>query len=173
MDSMKNPYEVLGVSPDASKDEITSAYRKLAKKYHPDLNPGDSFAAKKMAEVNAAYDSIQNGTANSYYNQGNDYSANHYQDSYTTYHQTNDTYQNTYQNANRYNFYYTRRPRMVFFPFRRLIIFYLVIRLIFGIINTIFYGFGNRYYYYDQNRDNQHQYEEYYKNNYGDRGYWT
>ncbi len=57
-----DPYKVLGVSAGASKDEVTRAYRKLAKKYHPDLNPGDATAAKKMAEVNAAYDSIMNGT---------------------------------------------------------------------------------------------------------------
>ena len=57
-----DPYRVLGLSPGASKDEVTKAYRKLAKKYHPDLNPGDEEAAKKMAEVNAAYDSIMNGT---------------------------------------------------------------------------------------------------------------
>ena len=57
-----DPYRVLGLSPGASKDEVTKAYRKLAKKYHPDLNPGDETAAKKMAEVNAAYDSIINGT---------------------------------------------------------------------------------------------------------------
>lgn len=53
---------MLGVAPGTSKDEVTKAYRKLAKKYHPDLNPGDEEAAKKMAEVNAAYDSIMNGT---------------------------------------------------------------------------------------------------------------
>ncbi len=57
-----DPYSVLGVSHGASKEEVTKAYRKLAKKYHPDLNPGDEQAAKKMAEVNAAYDSIINGT---------------------------------------------------------------------------------------------------------------
>ncbi len=57
-----DPYKVLGLSAGASKEEVTRAYRKLAKKYHPDLNPGDATAAKKMAEVNAAYDSIVNGT---------------------------------------------------------------------------------------------------------------
>ena len=57
-----DPYKVLGVSSSASKDEVTKAYRKLAKKYHPDLNPGDEAAAKKMSEINAAYDSIMNGT---------------------------------------------------------------------------------------------------------------
>ncbi len=57
---MDDPYKVLGVSPDASDDEIKQAYRRLAKKYHPDLNPGDQEAAKKMQEVNAAYDRIKN-----------------------------------------------------------------------------------------------------------------
>lgn len=55
-----DPYKVLGVSPDASDDEIKRAYRRLAKKYHPDLNPGDETAAKKMQQVNAAYEQIKN-----------------------------------------------------------------------------------------------------------------
>ena len=57
---MNDPYKVLGVSPDASDEEIKKAYRRLAKKYHPDLNPGDEQAAKKMQEVNAAYEQIKN-----------------------------------------------------------------------------------------------------------------
>ena len=51
----RDPFEVLGVSSSASEDEIKSAYRKLAKKYHPDLNPGDKAAEEKMREVNEAY----------------------------------------------------------------------------------------------------------------------
>ena len=55
-----DPYKVLGVSPDASDEEIKRAYRNLAKKYHPDRNPGDEAAAKKMQEINAAYEQIKN-----------------------------------------------------------------------------------------------------------------
>lgn len=57
---MQDPYKVLGVSPDASDDEIKRAYRRLAKQYHPDRNPGDAAAAKKMQEINAAYEQIKN-----------------------------------------------------------------------------------------------------------------
>jgi len=53
-----NAYRTLGVSPSATDDEIKTAYRKLAKRYHPDANPGEEAAAKKMAEINAAYDEI-------------------------------------------------------------------------------------------------------------------
>ena len=55
-----DPYKVLGVSRDASDEDIKRAYRQLAKKYHPDLNPGDKVAAQKMQEVNAAYEQIKN-----------------------------------------------------------------------------------------------------------------
>lgn len=55
-----DPYKVLGVSPDASDEEIKRAYRRLAKQYHPDRNPGDETAAKKMQQINAAYEAIKN-----------------------------------------------------------------------------------------------------------------
>ena len=56
-----NPYKTLGVPDGASEDECTKAYKRLAKKYHPDLNPNNPEAANKMAEINAAYDQIKNG----------------------------------------------------------------------------------------------------------------
>ncbi len=56
-----DPYKVLGLSPDASDEEIKKAYRTLSKKYHPDLNPGNEAAAEKMRQINAAYDMIQKG----------------------------------------------------------------------------------------------------------------
>jgi DnaJ-class molecular chaperone len=51
-----NPYETLGVAASASAADIQKAYRKLAKKLHPDLNPGDKVAEEKFKEVAAAYD---------------------------------------------------------------------------------------------------------------------
>ena len=72
-----DPYKVLGVSRDASDDEIKRAYRRLAKQYHPDVNPGDAEAARKMQEINAAYEQIKNpekAAPNSGYGGYNSYS---------------------------------------------------------------------------------------------------
>ncbi len=55
-----NPHEVLGVPAGASQDDIKKAYRQMAKKYHPDLHPNDPAAAKKMNEINEAYDMLMN-----------------------------------------------------------------------------------------------------------------
>ncbi len=63
-----NPYKVLGVPDGASEEECTKAYKRLAKKYHPDLNPDSREAEIKMAEINAAYDQIKNASSNPYQN---------------------------------------------------------------------------------------------------------
>ena len=55
---MQDPYRVLGISPQASDEEIKKAYRALAKKYHPDVNNGSAQAEAKMKEVNEAYSMI-------------------------------------------------------------------------------------------------------------------
>ena len=59
----EDPYKILGLQPGASDEEVKRAYRTLAKKYHPDRNPGDKEAARKMQEINAAYDQIKNPSA--------------------------------------------------------------------------------------------------------------
>lgn len=55
-----DPYKVLGVSHSASAEEIKKAYRSKAKQYHPDLHPDDPAAARRMNEINEAYDMLQN-----------------------------------------------------------------------------------------------------------------
>ena len=62
-------YEVLGVSKSASDDEIKKAYRKLAKQYHPDLNPNDKTAEAKFKEVNEAYEVLSDKDKRARYDQ--------------------------------------------------------------------------------------------------------
>ena len=65
----KDYYEILGVSRDASQEEIKKAYRKLARKYHPDVNPGDKEAEEKFKLINEAFEVLGNPEKRSAYDQ--------------------------------------------------------------------------------------------------------
>lgn len=67
---MRSPYDILGVKPGASDDEIRKAFRKLAKKLHPDVNPGDSRAENRFKEINAAYDLLSDPVKRAKFDRG-------------------------------------------------------------------------------------------------------
>ncbi|HLF59358.1 MAG TPA: DnaJ C-terminal domain-containing protein [Alphaproteobacteria bacterium] len=67
---MRDPYTVLGVAKDASADVIRKAYRKLAKKFHPDLNPGNKEAEAKFKDVQAAYDLLSDAAKRARFDRG-------------------------------------------------------------------------------------------------------
>src|SRR4051794_2195412 len=70
MAAVKDPYKVLGVDKKASQDEVKKAYRKLARQYHPDKNPGDTAAEERFKEVQGAYDLIGDPDKRKQYDQG-------------------------------------------------------------------------------------------------------
>ena len=94
---MSNYYEILGVSKNATADEIKKAYRTLAFKYHPDRNQGNAAAEEKFKQISAAYDVLGDEAKRRQYDMGS------YSDSYSTagsqsQQQYQRQYQYTYQN---------------------------------------------------------------------------
>ena len=83
---MTNPYEILGISENASDEEVKKAYRKLAKQYHPDNytdNPLKDLADEKMKAINEAYDLIQkqrSGNSHNQYNNTQNTNSGYYND---------------------------------------------------------------------------------------------
>src|SRR5438045_4596690 len=74
MPANKDYYEMLGVARDAPLDEIRKSYRKLARKYHPDLNPGDKAAEERFKSVQEAYDILNDDEKRKVYDQYGFYS---------------------------------------------------------------------------------------------------
>ena len=132
-----NPFGVLGVSESASDEEIAKAYKRLAKKYHPDLNPGNEAAARKMGEINRAYEDIktmrQQGTSYREYSAGQTAGYRPGQNAYDPYAQ-----------ARRQYTYYYRKPRMD--PMAMILAAVAMMLLVRFLLNLLFGGFGTYYY---------------------------
>jgi DnaJ-class molecular chaperone len=69
-ETKENPYDILGVARTATADELKSAYRKLAKKHHPDLNPGNAAAADRFKAITAAYDLLSDADKRARFDRG-------------------------------------------------------------------------------------------------------
>src|SRR5580765_3933146 len=69
MAGVKDHYEILGVKRDASPEEIKKAYRKLARKFHPDLNPGEKAAEEQFKQMQTAYDVLSDAESRTLYDQ--------------------------------------------------------------------------------------------------------
>lgn len=135
-----NPYDVLGVQPNATDDEIAKTYKRLAKKYHPDLNPGNEAAARRMGEINQAYDQIktmrQNGTSWQQNTTSGSYGAGAqsgaYQDPFSTF----------YRSARSYTHYY-KKPKA--HPMGMILAALVTLLLVRFVLSLMFGGYG--YYY--------------------------
>lgn len=102
---MTDPYEVLGISKTASLEEIKKSYRKLAKKYHPDLNPGNKEAEKKFKAASHAFDQIGTTEARAKFDRGETSEQQQHQyDEFMKNQGQRQSYHNSQQNGGRYSY---------------------------------------------------------------------
>ena len=154
---MQDPYSVLGVAKTATDDEIKKAYRKLAAKYHPDLNPGNELAEQKMQEINSAYELIKDirsgkkteaeayGRPNQNYGGNTGYGGYWYggshgpsQNGYSrTYTYNTQSYQDDDAEFDDPWQQYRRNVRIVRFPFFKILLGIMILRL----LSRLFFGF--------------------------------
>lgn len=164
----KDPYEVLGVRHGATEEEIKAAYRRLAKKYHPDLHPGDPEAARRMNEINAAYDQLKNPEEYQRQQAAEQNARQNAQDPFAGF------YGGFYgqadpgdQRDNSYYYYYSgdqnQQPRRSARPFRlfRLVILFMLFSSLLsmcsygGLYRYTYPGYGYYYYTYGGQEDSQ------------------
>ncbi len=109
---MKDPYEILGVAKNATDDEIKKAYRLLAKKYHPDLNPNNKEIEPRFKEISVAYKLLENKEARAKFEQG-------IRDEQTSASSNrNETYYNDFQeDGGRYAYHFEGNPEDLFKTF--------------------------------------------------------
>lgn len=141
-----NPYDVLGVSPNASDDDIAKAYKRLAKKYHPDLNPNDQEAAKKMGEINRAYDDVkamrQRGESYETYKARTAGGPQQPQgDPFDPFYAARQAYYSSYQSGNHNH----RQPRHS--PIWYILVVMMTVFFVRLILSLLFGGYARTYYY--------------------------
>lgn len=133
-----SPYDVLGVSPGASDEEVSRAYKTLAKRFHPDLNPGDPSAADRMGEINRAYEDVK-----AMRQRGESFSTNAF--AYNTYRDASDPFESM-RSAYRYHYYSRGARRSPMGMILAAVTMFFFVRLL---LSLLFGGYAGYYYPYD------------------------